>query len=1066
MSNQEIFDNIRNNFNSEDEDDEDEQFLNNRVQSLYKRKRSLNSDNKIRENLGNNEDEKEEEEEKEENENIKKSNRDEFGYFINNNENEENEESEKSNSNYEEKEKNSSNVSEQYFENNSNKEESSTKEKNNNNSVQEDNGNKSEKIDKEKNNINENSQKLNINNNKENEFLKDEKFNEANEENDLINELYTKKSENLEIGEGEGFGKYSFRPDPIPISPKFNEKIPKNNPKNLITLDDILTNDDKINNKNNNNLNNFSETIETKIEGDISNENSTEINPINKENNKENNEFQKEENIYVDKEEENKDKNFDEEQKEEEEFLKREELKRQKINENNENINNVNNKKENINDKIEYKGNYKDIKNNDNINNKKDSNNEIEDNKIRNMSFQVLEKYQKAGDSQSSKRQSNNYFNNKNKKYNTSNKKNNNKNYGYYTEQRAETRKNKKINDDSSKKYSFSPNINKKSRAIWKKNNKRPNTPIGVLLYEEAINKKEKLNKKCIDKNNSIIINANRKKINNNSYILASNRINKKIEDIIKKYSKDGKISLVGIIQVLNDLNIITELIKIKDNIKDANDYLDSVELQSIIESINIKDQKRLKEVELVEQFWFIINPSQTKYVNSEIFSKILKILFSSNNDIRDQAKKIENILNKYNLNNNDNDNDNQIENKEYSSPLRDKTYNKNEKWPLTKLIKYFLKIKRNLKAYKDNNYKANEKYNNMVKEKNKDLTFKPDFISNSFFYKHSKYDYYKDINNICSQKENSSIIKKKKKNKFDKIYDRFMAEKELQEKTLEVMRKIKMEKELKQCTLAPKINKYIPRTPKRLSMKEDKIEDLKESSKILKKNKSFINNGPRKYKKLYNLRKNKNNNINRIDNNYTFKPELIDNKNNIDRMKNIKKPKGYDDYIKRSRNAIEQKEFIKKIEEDKKSGKNYEKIKGLKLKPFNITDLNDKNKKVKKMDIQLENTSGKNEENYKGEKKEIMIDDIYITIDIKIPNGLLKPLKIYNKNYNDTITKVNEFCKIYSINDENKKMILKKVIQCKNLFFGRYDPKNQDDFIINEDLDTIPNSGVNSNDY
>ena len=679
------------------------------------------------------------------------------------------------------------------------------------------------------------------------------------------------------------------------------------------------------------------------------------------------------------------------------------------------------------------------------------------------MSFQVLEKYQKAGDSQSSKRQSSNYFKNniKNKKYNTRNKKNNNKNYGYYTEQRA-ARRNKKINVDSSEKYSFSPNINKKSRDIWKKNNKRPNTPIGDLLYEEAINKKEKLNKKFIDKNNSIIINANSKKINNNSYLLASNRINKKIDNIIKKYSKDGKISLVGIIQVLYDLNIITELIKIKDNIKDANDYLDLVELQSIIESINNKDQKRLKEVEFVEQFWFIINPSQTKYVNNEIFSKILKILFSSNHDIRDQTKKIENILNQNNLNNNDN----QKETKEYSSPLRDKTYNKNEKWPLTRLIKFFLKIKRNLKAYKDNNLKTNEIYNNIVKERDKVLTFKPYFISNSFFYKHSKYDYNKDINDIKSPKESSIMAQKKKKNKFDKIYDRFMAEKELHEKTLEVMRKIKMEKELKQCTLTPKINKYIPRTPKRLSIKQDKIDDLKESSKILKKNKSFINNGPRKYKKLYNLRKNKNNNRNRFDDNYTFKPELIDNKNNIDRMKNIKKPKGYADYIRRNRNAIEQKEIFKKNEEDKKSGKNYEKIKGLKLKPFNITDLNDKNKKVKNLDIQLENENGKNKDNNKGEKKEIMIDDIYITIDIKVPNGLLKPLKIYNKNYNDIITKVNEFCKIYSINDENKKMILKKVIECKNLFFGRYDPKNPDDFIINEDLDTIPNSGVNSNDY
>jgi hypothetical protein len=127
----------------------------------------------------------------------------------------------------------------------------------------------------------------------------------------------------------------------------------------------------------------------------------------------------------------------------------------------------------------------------------------------------------------------------------------------------------------------------------------------------------------------------NSKKINKSSYSLVIDRINKKIDNVIKKYSKNGKISIVGMTQCLFELNLITESIKIKDNIQDINDDLDSVELQSIIESIKDKDTKKLKEVEFLEQLWFIINPSKTQYINCKILSDFLKILFSSKNNVK-----------------------------------------------------------------------------------------------------------------------------------------------------------------------------------------------------------------------------------------------------------------------------------------------------------------------------------------------------------------------------------------------------------------------------------------------
>ena len=168
---------------------------------------------------------------------------------------------------------------------------------------------------------------------------------------------------------------------------------------------------------------------------------------------------------------------------------------------------------------------------------------------------------------------------------------------------------------------------------------------------------------------------------------------------------------------------------------------------------------------------------------------------------------------------------------------------------------------------------------------------------------------------------------------------------------------------------------------------------------------------------------------------------------------------------------------IYKKIEEDKIYGRNYDQIQKMKLKPFNITDLNNKSNKKKKNNNK-ENLSSYNDNleqnisneiinNNEDEKNEnIIIDGVYITIDIRVPNGLYKPLKIYNTDDNNTIELVNNFCKIYSINDEDKKIILKNVMEYKNYFFGRNinGSNNKNDALINEDLDTITNT-YNSND-
>ena len=710
--------------------------------------------------------------------------------------------------------------------------------------------------------------------------------------------------------------------------------------------------------------------------------------------------------------------------------------------------------------------------NNNNINNKKEFNKNINKSK-KNLNSKFNSPSKNKNKYNNSKK--NNQLISKTKKNNKNtniNKYNSEYSKKSYTKNKNDLEKTKskvnepKKNSYTPEKYSFSPEINKKSRKICEKKDKRNKTPIGDLLYEEAKISKKKLEEMDHKKSNEIKSNFNRKKINNISYNMAKDRINKLIDKAIKKYSIKGKISIVGITQCLYDLNIITELIKIRDNLQDINDNLDFVELQSIIESIKGKDKKKLKELEFLEQFWFIINPAKTQYINSNILSEILKIFFSSKYNNKEIKNKIEKIFEKYNINNIDNeikeDYKEDIEDEDsYPSPLRDKTYNKQEIWPLEKFIKIFLNLIKDIKAYKYNNNKNEE----LKKEKEKDLTFKPDLISNSFFYKHSKYKYNKDDSN-------NNINSKNKKHDFNKLYQRFMEEKYLHEKTLERLRKLKDEKELKKCVHIPKINKYIPN----YGDKQFKNKNI-ESRFLIKSNSSLdIKNNHHRYKKI--IPKNNNNNDDSfiLDENCTFKPNLRTNTKILNKtfsnMEKIRKPRGYNEYVKRNRAVIEKKSTDKKMEEDKKYGRNYERIQKMKIKPFDITDLNESNKKNKKNisssnnNININNNECLN--NFENDKMENMIDDVYITIDIKIPNGLLKPLKIYNKNYDDTLESVNNFCKIYSINDENKKMILKKVIHFKNTFFGcnLNNDNNKEGIMMFEDLDTITNTYSNNSNH
>ena len=286
------------------------------------------------------------------------------------------------------------------------------------------------------------------------------------------------------------------------------------------------------------------------------------------------------------------------------------------------------------------------------------------------------------------------------------------------------------------------------------------------------------------------------------------------------------------------------------------------------------------------------------------------------------------------------------------------------------------------MKAYHQK--ETNEKLQN---ELNKDLTFKPNLISFPFFNKYSNNN--KIDNNLNSPRKGEIIDITPKKINFNKIYEKYINDKNIKDKTLEKMRISNQEKELKECTFTPKINKYIGRN---------------------------IN---------YNIYRKSENKSQEKDRNYSFRPNLnTDNDYLSKTFTNMKRPiktKGYDKFIKRNRRVIERKKYEQKLEEDKIYGKNYDKIK--------------KNNKLKETNI----SPYKKEINIKKKEKvekECIIDNVYITMDIQLPNGIIKPLQIYNLSDSEVTDIVFEFCKHHRIKDNDRNKIQKHALQFKNKFF------------------------------
>jgi hypothetical protein len=295
------------------------------------------------------------------------------------------------------------------------------------------------------------------------------------------------------------------------------------------------------------------------------------------------------------------------------------------------------------------------------------------------------------------------------------------------------------IEDSENESYSFRPEINQKSKDLCikrikkRKNsspnlndnnlaksyieNRRLNSPIGDLLYEDATIKKQKLENICINEKINIKKEGNQSLISKGSVNLLLKNYEFKLNNIVEKYAKinEGKLSITNAIQILWEIHILREILKYSNkNIEEIDLYY----IKDIIEKIMDKRTKvprEIEEIEFVEQLWIKINPfyqNEKDLIEEEQLKKFLKILFSLNeqseinksigivnkylksiNDQKNESTENKEEDNENNINNNDNNlniNDEKSNNKIFNSLLRKKEYRRQDIWPISKFIRVF----------------------------------------------------------------------------------------------------------------------------------------------------------------------------------------------------------------------------------------------------------------------------------------------------------------------------------------------------------------------------------------
>ena len=796
--------------------------------------------------------------------------------------------------------------------------------------------------------------------------------NPEDEEEKIIN-----KDNNINNDNNNNFYSYLGSNSSRPDTPKLNE----NKIKDEENINEKKKDENEINDDDNNNI--FSETIKTKLKDINSNiislEDNNNILESYDESVNSRQTFYKIENINENQKINNKESQKDIPISEKEDISKnKKEVKDEKkiidsnIEIKNNELNEEKNKEEENNIKIENN------KNNNNINLKNNINNEYSDMIRRNKLSIELQKTKEKLRQIENLNIENNLNENMEKIINKekeefSNNNFNNINYLNFKDMK-EIYKDDDIDKEKEKDLNIKA-INEKEIIIKKENedlinninaNNIDNLFIPIMnnnIIENEIkknrNKLKKFNKdkKQLTKSKSSEQYNTKFNINKSSFKWLSSYNEKLISKIILNNSdKNKQISILGIIKTLHTLKILHNLLS--KNKLDLNNLNENVQKQ--------------KEVDFVEQIWFLLNPNNKKVINNEIFECFIKLLFPYTNNLKQSAIeyieeyiKIINFMEpKSDIKNND---------EYFYSPLRNEYFPKNKKWSTEKIIQTFFELKRNRIAYKKNFEKIN-------KEENK----------------------------------NNENKKKKKTNlNFDELYESFMIKKEAREKTLNIMRE-EQEKEKEEI-----ISKYTY-VPKIIKNKENKWKNIYDNNN---------NNNKSVYDKLYERRKDKEKKIKKLKDkfnkydienkkieNYSFKPEINNFENSKKQFEKNDIPDNCKKYIKKNLEIIKRKKELKLEEENKYNGTNYEKIRKIK---FKCKGPLYEPKKI-----------------YKNEKinKEIKINDKNnFTVKIKLPNKKDINLTI---NINENIKqKVEKLCKIYSLDNNIKEKIINQIESYKEIY-------------------------------
>ncbi len=499
-------------------------------------------------------------------------------------------------------------------------------------------------------------------------------------------------------------------------------------------------------------------------------------------------------------------------------------------------------------------------------------------------------------------------------------------------------------------------------------------------------------------KNNlsKIQLNSTKNKINATSYKIALEHNDKIIEQIINKYSKNEEVlTLINIAQIFQDLKIFRKLLE-NININKLLNVNNITDFKNII-GIVIKegDVRKNEELEFLELTCNILNFEPKNYIRKDIIEGLLKILFASTGNVGN-VNDIVYILKQY------------LQAALLGEGILELN-NRNKKddgLVLKNYIKKFFKLKENIIAYQNINNYNSKKYEKIIKERNDNLTFEPNIPQNENFH--------------------TNITQRRKNFNFNSLYNRFIQKEKNKQTNLEQLRRNKMREELKELKQKPTINKHVDNNSFYI---DNNYYTLNIHDKLYRMNEHILQ------KKQQKIEEKKREDQEKYENECkSFKLHLNSRENRKRMAKSFDKkikPKGYDDYIIRNKKAILERERIKTIMEKIPCGENYEKIKRRAITPFNITDMKKKRKKNKK------------------EKED------FFTLQIKIPNGQLRALKIYMKD--DPYKVADDFCKIYSIKESIKKKLINNIINCQKAYLNdkrREEIENEEELEEEEIID------------